>query len=315
MREDSDIYMRHMPDRPLSVTVSGSAVAATWKADSLQVSPVRIGSAEVTVERPGGESTVVVGFEVREAVETFGIVISVEQPAPLGYAETLTVAADWWSSALAGTDWPERPHCGQKNDELRIHASVADIDRNWGAYVRLHRVHGVQDPHPRNACGGDLVANTQFPFVMYDVDLMRHEIGHLLGLVVGHVVGYGSHELTYYWEGAQAVAEYRASGGDPELPGVPMDDYLPIVHWGIGLDCELMTPFTCGDHTVLDAPDAISLAAMMDLGYTVDMSKATPWRVTGAWADALRHQLAGERPPVIDTVVVESVPPGVGVRR
>lgn len=60
----------------------------------------------------------------------------------------------------------------------------------------------------------------------------------------------------------------------------------------------------------MDEADAISLAELSDLGYTVDMTKATPWRrAPGAVADALHRQLAGGPRPVIDEVVIELVSP------
>ena len=45
---------------------------------------------------------------VRAAVGTFGIDIVMEQPATEIYAETMTAAADGWSSVLDGTEWESR---------------------------------------------------------------------------------------------------------------------------------------------------------------------------------------------------------------
>ena len=99
--------------------------------------------------------------------------------------------------------------------------------------------------------------------------LARHEIGHLLGLVLwgpeSELVTEGEDHL--YFVGRRAVAAFRASGGDPGLPGVPFDG----VHW-------VRVP----DFMGAGRSGAISAAALADAGYTVDMTKA---KDPPAWPD------------------------------
>ena len=71
-----------------------------------------------------------------------------------------------------------------------------------------------------------------------------------------------------YFVGPLAVAAFRAGGGDPGLPGVPLAEQCAC-HWD--LDGELMAQYR------IYGADGISLAALADAGYTVDMSKAIPW--------------------------------------
>ena len=63
---------------------------------------------------------------------------------------------------------------------------------------------------------------------------------------------------------------FRTGGGDPDLPGVPLDPVGCGCHWYVG-GAELMELYG-GDQ------NSLSLAALADVGYTVDMSKAIPWR-------------------------------------
>jgi len=100
---------------------------------------------------------------------------------------------------------------------------------------------------------------------------MRHEIGHILGLV--GITGMVTEDSTTtsdwgYFTGPRAVEAYRAGGGNPNLPGVPLPASFGH-HWGAY--GALMSPYG-------GSADGLSLAALADLGYTVDMSKATPWQ-------------------------------------
>ena len=99
----------------------------------------------------------------------------------------------------------------------------------------------------------------------------RHEIGHVLGLVgqQGTLVE-GDHFI-----GARAVAEFRRLGGTTE--GVPLERN-DRAHWSNDeLRVELMTP-SIG--FAQEAPvSAITLGALVDIGWTVDMSAAEAYEV------------------------------------
>ena len=96
--------------------------------------------------------------------------------------------------------------------------------------------------------------------------LVRHEIGHLLGLVQwGPETGLATEGEQYlYFVGTRAVEAFRSRGGDPGLPGVPFDGS----HW-------LGRPGIRDFMGKGGSDGVISAAALADAGYTVDMTKAT----------------------------------------
>ena len=315
MREDSNGLSLVLPydlRSPSAVTISDPSVVGASVADGwLELTPLGRGSADIEVVATGGGSPAVAGVVVRAGVGTFGIDIVMDQPAPLGYEEAMTVAADWWSSALDGTELPDRSQCrygGYKAvaDDLLIWATSAYVERYALAFATVCLRGGADSETVSDPGGGKVTVNTAFNSADA-VDVMRHEIGHLLGLVLwptstGLLVSAGGES---YFTGSGAVAEYRASGGDPSLPGVPIE---PGFHWHKQqVRCELMSGSgPCDlDKLAIDAMDAISLAALADAGYTVDMSKATPWRrPENAQGDAV-----GGVEHVIDHVVIEWVKP------
>ena len=137
---------------------------------------------------------------------------------------------------LDETEWPDRrPTCFNDRatalaDELLIHAWV-DLDTQFAGYADVcFRRSGEQaalDP----GGGSSVVAVPQSgnPY------LVRHEIGHRLGLILwepetGLVTGDGA-----YFVGPRAVEAFRASGGDPGLPGVPIDERCCMDRGGDGI--------------------------------------------------------------------------------
>ena len=71
-----------------------------------------------------------------------------------------------------------------------------------------------------------------------------------------------------FFVGSRAVAAFREGGGDPDLPGIPLNGW----HWAAAVFPELM--ISAG----ANHPDQLSVAALADAGYVVDMSVTIPWR-------------------------------------
>ena len=300
MREDGNGLSLALPDSlpaPLTVTISDRSVVAATIADGwLVLEPRSIGRADVEVAPSGGGSVAVARVAVRKAVGTFGIDIVMDRPVVPGYEETMVAAADWWSSVLDGTEWEDRrPGCYNDKatavaDELVIRAGVYSGAPGIAASVRS--CFWSDGDGPLNPGGGYIRANMS-TLGPGDVDVMRHEIGHVLGLVGQTGLTTGDKR---YFTGFRAVEVYRAGGGDPGLPGVPMGSGA---HWHFDdVGCELMHSFGgCGRRggSVIDGPDALSLAALADLGFTVDMTKATRWSLSGTAAATMAEEPFRER--------------------
>lgn len=269
MREDGNGLSLALPDdlrQPSELTVSHPGVVAASVADGwLELTPRGRGTANVEVVPSGGGDPAHAKVVVRAAVGSFGIDIVMERPAPVTYERALIVAADWWSGLLDGTEWPDRrPTCLNDRatavaDELLFHARI-DPDASVAGYAktcfRSSRQHVALDPG-----GGVVVANPSNanPF------LVQHEMGHLLGLVSWRPeTGLVTADRAYF-VGSQAVEAFRTRGGDAGLPGVP----ILGPHWGSGVN-DFMAAASDGSQVV------ISVAALADAGYTVDMTRAKP---------------------------------------
>ncbi len=288
LREDGNGLALPLPDdliSPQTLAVSDDGVVeATVNGEWLVLSPRGRGETVVDVIPSGGGQAAMAKVVVREAVGTFGIDIVMEQPIPVGYAETMTAAADWWSSALNGTEWEDRePNCNlwpaagvvddlviwaRSDPNLGVYGAAASACRRWD---------GPEDePSNYYPVAGRVTTNALASSSFGNVNLMRHEIGHVLGLTgrFGPATGLMTEDRKYFI-GPRAVAVYRNGGGDPDLPGVPITGGCRC-HWDV-YPLELM-------NTAGPAADEISLAALADAGYTVDMSKATRWGKPGAVA-------------------------------
>jgi uncharacterized protein YjdB len=113
-----------------------------------------------------------------------------------------------------------------------------------------------------------------------------HEMGHVLGFGVGSpwsttLVGAGTADP--YWPGAAAVAQYQANGG-AAANAVPVANTggqgTADAHWREAhMGRELMTGYI---NTGLNPLSSSSVAAMEDMGYTVNVAAAYPYTVSAA---------------------------------
>lgn len=267
MRGDSNGLSLALPDdlrQSPTVSVSDSSVVAVSAAADgwLELVPRGIGTAELELTPAGGGESAALRVVVRAPVGTFGIDIVMDRPAPVTYEEALMRGADWWSAVLDGTEWPDREsHCHNDRarslaDELLIHAWI-DRDTEAGGYALT--CFRNDDQRAFDPGGGAVVASppAATPF------LIRHEIAHLLGLVLwgpeSELVTEG--EGTFYFTGPRAVKAFRERGGDPALPGVPFDG----VHWQYP---------SVEDFLGVGSDGTISAAALADMGFTVNLEKA-----------------------------------------
>ena len=285
LREDSEGLSLALEDDlhdPLTVNVSDEAVVTAAIQDGwLMLSPRGRGEAEVEIVPRGGTpatATVV----VREAVGTFGIDVVMAQPATDLYAEAMTEAADRWSAVLNGTEWngrDARDYCEDWKHNVPVRSSgnelviwaVRETDPSYGSGAsawKCARGEGPEtEPSHYYPVAGIVTVHACLASAAGDVGLMRHEVGHVLGLTGGFppATDLVSEDWKYF-VGPRAMAVFRAGGGDPDLPGIPLSGRS---HWSPGGPDVMVLPHDS---------DALSVAALADAGYTVDMSKAIPWQ-------------------------------------
>ena len=286
LREDSEGLSLALDDDlhdPLMVNVSDKAVVTVAIQNGwLMLSPRGRGEAEVEIVPRSGGTPATATVLVREAVGTFGIDVVMAQPTTDLFAETMAEAADRWSTVLNGTEWngrDARDYCEDWKNNVPVSSSgnelviwaVRETDRSYSAGATgwgCRRGEGREtEPSHYYPVAGIITVNARLAHSSGGVGLIRHEIGHVLGLTGSFPPATGLvAEDWKYFVGPRAVAVFREGGGDPDLPGIPLSGRG---HWSPGGPDVMVLPHNS---------DALSVAALADAGYTVDMSKTIPWR-------------------------------------
>lgn len=305
---------------PLTLTaVSRNPAVATVSVEGglVTVAPAGWGRTTVTVAAsdPGG-LTAQASFRAsvrRSPPGSFNIdLIFAGDPVTETQAAAFERAADYWMEILADTELPDvtlrttreatRLGCGEDTaeqrmataDDLVIVANVRQTNRPglaFGGVCRLRNASGLpymgrimvssealgnleEYADARSAAGLELLEN-----------LVLHEIGHVLGIgtLWDDLIG-GSSSDDPHFTGALAVAAFDSAGGTSYTAGakVPVEERLEA-HWRRGVfdgegRAEVMTPVI----TVGASLSAITIQSLADLGYTVDVSLAQPYRLPGA---------------------------------
>ncbi len=193
-------------------------------------------------------------------------------------------AADRWEEVVVG-DLPDVPIDGYMDthgehgprmagvvDDLLVHTVWApgnSITHAWAA--------GEREESGLPFYGG---ASYRTLAAQWSLDLFRevgqHEMGHVLGLL-GPGWGFrreiGS-PPEWYFTGPLAVEAFDAAGGSAyNGPKIPMDEYG--VHWRRNVFGEEIMSSNA------DVISAITLQALADIGYEVDLTKADEYRLPG----------------------------------
>ena len=214
------------------------------------------------------------------------------------------------TTGLPDVDFSDNPRtCGgvlnDVVDDLRLFVSVQSIDGPRGTLA----VAGTC--HSRGTSGLPISGYVRLDaddFQRLSADAMRviaaHEIGHGLGFSNGYFQRMGlmrKPSLPPYsgivfdppdthFAGERAITAFEMAGGASYTDGkVPIENIMGAgsgdSHWRESvLDDELMTPRHDGDG---DALSAITIGALADMGYHVDMSQAESYTLPSARSDSL----------------------------
>lgn len=206
---------------------------------------------------------------------------------------TIEGAAGWWEKALASTDLPASTSCGTAGNTLAVTVETKDYRAIFGPIAGGYI--SCIDSLPRS--GGIILDESMFlgvdgdpRFHTANINLMyqtvRHEIGHVLGLA-----GYAFPSLVEgdAFMGYHAVTEFKRLGGAGDMVPLEQND---AAHWSKdALRVELMTR----SMGVAEMPpvSAITLGALADIGWGVDMSVAEAYEIEQ------RHRTASDRERVV----------------
>ena len=187
----------------------------------------------------------------------------------------LAGAAGWWQRVLSETELPASTKCGTAASVLEIEIDL--MRQGLGGPV-AGAASGCSDGLPRT--GLLLLSEQMFvgwgkdnrfhsPAINLLYQSVRHEIGHLLGLT--GLFNHGELVKGDMFIGPLATAAYGAS--EDGVPLAPSDRS----HWSSdALGSELMTAGIGFDE--VPPASAITLGALADFGWAVDMTMAEDWR-------------------------------------
>ena len=295
---------------------SPDVVSATVTGSRVTIAPVGPGSATVAVTAtdPSGLSAQLsVPVSVRGAIPgSYDIELILIDEVPESIRAAFDDAVDYWSGILARTELPDVPLSGDYPlgcwdittqqtlsvvEELVIVASVREIDGRYGvlASAGFCGVRSGQGGLPFMGAMQFDVADLERLEENGDMEeVILHEMGHVLGIgtawsrfgLLANPSLPDNQGADTHFPGPLAIEAFNTAGGTEYSGGakVPVENRAGRgsgdSHWRESvLDHELMTPYQ--NSGVPDPLSAITIQSLADLGYTVDVSLAEPYRLPG----------------------------------
>ena len=288
---------------PLTFAASSSdpgAATATAAAADVTVSAISAGRATVTVTAtdPGGlYATQAFSVLVRQrgASGDFDISLIFTDAVPVARRPTLEAAALWWRSVLSDTEWEDVTINGTRTcrgtevdldvvDDLAILVNVVEMDGDLGTVARAGVCIARDEGHSHAPVLGSI------RFDKADIDLLEQydDLWEIMVHETTHVLGFGprwvqlnllDQETDPHFTGPRAIAAFDAAGG-ADYSGAKVPTQPGQGHWRESVfGSELMTPNLFVNRR--EPLSVITLEALTDMGYYVDLSFADDYELDG----------------------------------
>ena len=280
------------------------AVTAVVSGGELTLSAVSAGTANVVVKAtdPGGLTATqpfTVRVRRRGSTGNFNISLHFTDSVPVSHRPVLEDAASWWRSVVSDTEWADVAVDGTTEcrgvdvdlgtvDDLAILVDLVEMDGDLGTAARA----GVCVKRDAADAFAPVLGYVRIDKADIDVlaqygdlwEVMVHEMTHVLGFGVRWVnMDLLDQESDPHFTGARALAAFNDAGGT-DYPGAKVPTQPGQGHWRESVfGSELMTPSLLVNRR--EPLSAITLAALMDMGYHVDLSFADDYELDGAEAD------------------------------
>ncbi len=288
-----------------SAASSNPGVAtAVGSGSGLTLNAASAGTANVVVTATDpGDLSATQSFAVRVrrrgATGDFNISLHFTDAVPATHRPVLEDAASWWRSVLSDTEWTDVAVNGTTEcrgvdvpldtvDDLVILVDLVEMDGDLGTAARA----GVCVKRDEADAHAPVLGYVRFDEADIDVlaqygdlwEVMVHEMTHVLGFGVRWVhMDLLDQESDPHFTGARALAAFDAAGG-ADYPDAKVPTQPGHGHWRESIfGSELMTPSLFV--TRREPLSAITLAALIDMGYHVDLSFADDYELDGAEAD------------------------------
>ena len=280
------------------------AATATAAGTDVTVRAISAGRATITVTAtdPGGlyaTQAFSVLVRRREAVGDFDISLIFTDSVPVARRPTLEAAALWWRSVVSDTEWEDVAVNGTRSclgrevnlsvvDDLAILVDVVEMDGDLGTAARAGVCIARDEGHSHAPVLGYIW------FDEADIDLLEqygdlwevtvHEITHVLGFGPRWVqLNLLDQETDPHFTGLRALAAFDAAGG-ADYTGAKVPTQPGQGHWRESVfGSELMSSFLFVNRR--EPLSVITLEALVDMGYHVDLSFADDYELDGPDAD------------------------------